>query len=297
MPDIAKDPKQYPQFNEVIASDLRTSLDLFLEEVIGSDAADFRQLLGANYVYLNGRLSQFYGADLSGRAVPKGLSGSKRARGVLTHPYLMSSFAYTASSSPIHRGVFCWSRVTSWAGCCDHRPRPSPRLAPDLHPDLTTAPARVTLQTKVESCQSCHGMINPLDLPWSISTLSVDIEKMRKGRPIDAPAHTRPARAKWSSSRESSCLRRSSPAAKKRTPPLSSSCSIIWSNSQSGRYGPQTLPNLRRFFAAPRFQSAEADGRNHRNVGFDVPRDTVVNLRLSRPGMKPPASRLLETMT
>ena len=28
IPDIAKDPKRYPQFNEVIASDLRTSLDL-----------------------------------------------------------------------------------------------------------------------------------------------------------------------------------------------------------------------------------------------------------------------------
>ncbi len=67
-PDIAKDPKRFPQFNEVIASDLRTSLDLFLEDVIGSEAADFRQLLRADYVYLNGRLAQFYGADLSADA-------------------------------------------------------------------------------------------------------------------------------------------------------------------------------------------------------------------------------------
>ena len=34
VPDIAKDPKRFPGFNEVIASDLRTSLDLFLDEVI-----------------------------------------------------------------------------------------------------------------------------------------------------------------------------------------------------------------------------------------------------------------------
>ena len=52
VPDIAKDPKRFPEFNEVIASDLRTSLDLFLDDVIGSEAADFRQLLRADYVYL-----------------------------------------------------------------------------------------------------------------------------------------------------------------------------------------------------------------------------------------------------
>ena len=108
VPDIAKDPKRYPQFNEVIASDLRTSLDLFLDEVIGSETADFRQLLRADYVYLNGRLAQFYGANLSlGCSVSEGGSGSSMSvPGVLTHPYLMASFAYTASSSPIHRGVF-----------------------------------------------------------------------------------------------------------------------------------------------------------------------------------------------
>ena len=46
VPDIAKDPKQYPQFNELIAADLRSSLDLFLEDIIGSESADFRQLCG-----------------------------------------------------------------------------------------------------------------------------------------------------------------------------------------------------------------------------------------------------------
>ena len=34
--DIVKDPKRFPQFNETVVSDLRTSLDLFLEDVIGS---------------------------------------------------------------------------------------------------------------------------------------------------------------------------------------------------------------------------------------------------------------------
>ena len=105
--DIVKDPKRYPEFNETVVSDLRTSLDLFLEDVIGSEASDYRQLLRANYVYLNGRLAPFYGAKLPADAPFQKVSLEQQERaGLLTHPYLMASFAYTATSSPIHRGVF-----------------------------------------------------------------------------------------------------------------------------------------------------------------------------------------------
>ena len=63
-PEVAKDPKLFPGFDEAVVSDLRSSLELFLDDVIGSEAADFRELLHANYLYLNGRLARFYGADL-----------------------------------------------------------------------------------------------------------------------------------------------------------------------------------------------------------------------------------------
>ena len=72
-PDLAKDPKRFPGFDAAVASDLRTSLELFLDDVVWSDASDFRQLLLADDVYLNGRLAKFYGADLPRRrAVPEG---------------------------------------------------------------------------------------------------------------------------------------------------------------------------------------------------------------------------------
>ena len=63
-PEVAKDPKLFPGFDEAVVSDLRSSLELFLDDVIGSEAADFRQLLHADYLYLNGRLARFYGVDL-----------------------------------------------------------------------------------------------------------------------------------------------------------------------------------------------------------------------------------------
>jgi hypothetical protein len=184
VPEIVKDPKQYPQFNEQIASDLRTSLDLFLGDIINSQVADFRQLLRADYVYLNGRLAQFYGADLSADSPFQkvALDGRERA-GVLTHPYLMADFAYTASSSPIHRGVFLARSVLGRVL------RPPPEavapLAPDLHPNLTTR-QRVTLQTKPESCQSCHGMINSLGFTLERFDAVGRYRNEEKGQPIDA---------------------------------------------------------------------------------------------------------------
>jgi Protein of unknown function (DUF1592)/Protein of unknown function (DUF1588)/PA14 domain/Protein of unknown function (DUF1585)/Cytochrome C oxidase, cbb3-type, subunit III len=159
-PEIAKDKNRFPEFSEEVAADLRTSLDLFLGDVVESEASDFRDLLTANWLYLNGRLAQLYRPDLPPDApfVKMALDPGERT-GVLTHPYLMAGFAYTATSSPIHRGVFIARSVLGRS----LRPPPmavSP-LPVELHADLTTR-ERITLQTKPEACQSCHTMINPL---------------------------------------------------------------------------------------------------------------------------------------
>ncbi len=182
--EVAKDPKLFPGFDEAVISDLRTSLELFLDEIIGSESADFRELLRARYLYLNGRLARFYGAKLPADApFQKVERGPRERAGVLTHPYLMASFAYTASSSPIHRGVFLSRSLLG-------RPlRPPPEavapLAADLHPSLTTR-QRVELQTKPESCQSCHAMINHLGFALEHYDAIGRYRDAEKGRPIDA---------------------------------------------------------------------------------------------------------------
>ena len=58
-------------------------------------------------MFLNGRLAKLYAADLPADApfTKVKLDAGKRA-GVLTHPYLLSAFAYSDHTSPIHRGVF-----------------------------------------------------------------------------------------------------------------------------------------------------------------------------------------------
>ena len=160
VPDIAKDARRFPGFDPAVVSDLRASLELFLDESIWRDNGDFRRLLLSDHLYLNERLAGFYGtalpAELGFQKVK--LNPEKRA-GVLTHPYLMAAFAYTGETSPIHRGVFVAR------GVLGRSLRPPPEaftpLAADLHPTLTTR-ERVILQTKPATCTGCHGIINPL---------------------------------------------------------------------------------------------------------------------------------------
>ncbi|MFL5339950.1 MAG: DUF1592 domain-containing protein [Gemmataceae bacterium] len=158
--DVSKDPKRFPEFDATVVSDLRTSLDLFLDEIVWSDASDFRRLLLSDELYLNGRLAKVYGTSLPADAgFQKVKLNPEQRAGVLTHPFLMAAFAHSGESSPIHRGVFLARGVLGLMM------RPPPEaiapLPPDLHPQLTTR-ERVMLQTKPNACMSCHAVINPL---------------------------------------------------------------------------------------------------------------------------------------
>lgn len=189
--DIAKDPEKYPEFDAAVIADLRTSLELFLDDVVGQGGGDFRRLLLEESVYLNDRLAGFYGADLPADATRPPASAAfqkvslnpETRAGVLSHPYLLAGFAYTSTSSPIHRGVFIARNVLG------RSLKPPPvavaPLSPDLHADLTTR-ERVLLQTEAEACQTCHNMINPLGFTLEHFDAVGRYRQEEQGKPIDA---------------------------------------------------------------------------------------------------------------
>jgi len=159
-PQLVKDSSRFSAFSPAVAAGLRTSLQLWLDEVLCGEHPDFRRLFTDKQVYLDGRLAALYGAPLHADAEfrPLCIDDGRRA-GLVTHPYMLSVLAYADSSSPIHRGVFL---ARSLFGNVLRPPKDavSP-LAAELHPDLTTR-QRVALQTKAVACQTCHTMINPL---------------------------------------------------------------------------------------------------------------------------------------
>jgi cytochrome c5 len=193
--ELDKSDSVYPDFTPELAADLRTSLELALEQAVDTAGGDFRSLLSSNTLFMNGRLAKFYAATLPADAVAVAASAAVESEfypvvfepehraGLVSHPFLLSGLAYLEASSPIHRGVFV-SRGLLGRGV---KPPPiavSP-TAPELSPELNTR-ERVALQTSPEMCVNCHNLINSLGFALENFDAVGRYRSEEKGRPVDA---------------------------------------------------------------------------------------------------------------
>ena len=155
----SKDPKIFPDFTPELLADLRESLFQFIDEVVWSEKSDYRELLQADYLLLNERLGKFYGHPVSGDEYQRVGFDPKQRAGVVTHPYLLASLAYTKQSSPIHRGVFLTRNIVGMS----LKPPQKAVVFEDSHfnPKLTMR-EKITELTRSGGCMTCHSMINPL---------------------------------------------------------------------------------------------------------------------------------------
>lgn len=187
--DLSKDQEQFPTFDASLVSDLRVSLGLLLDEVIASEHADFRQLVLSDGMYVNGRMAEFYNVEkVQGEGFQRVSVDPQQRAGIVSHPYMMAGFAYHATSSPIHRGVFV---ARSLLGRTLKPPQEAVTPIPaDLHPGLTTR-ERIALQTEPAACALCHKMINPLGFALENFDAAGRFREQEKNAAIDASGYYR----------------------------------------------------------------------------------------------------------
>lgn len=182
--DFSKDAKMYPDFTPDLVSDLRTSLNMFIDDVVWNGASDYRQLLLADYLHLNNRLAQFYGVSTNATDDFVKVKFDPRQRaGVVTHPFLLSAFAYQNNSSPIHRGVFLTRNIVGRA-----------LKAPPVAVAFNEAdfPANLSMREKIveltrpQACQGCHSVINPLGFSLEHYDAVGKFRTRENGKPINA---------------------------------------------------------------------------------------------------------------
>ena len=182
---IAKDPEVFPGYDNALEADLRTSLNLFIDNVIWQrTGADFRKLLTADYLPFSERLAKFYGAKRvadAGEFAPTRFAQEERA-GLLTHPYLLSLFSYHNTTSPIHRGVFVARRVLG------RELKPPPEAIvfknDEFDPHMTMR-EKITYITRDGGCMSCHSLINPAGFALERFDGVGRTRQTEKGRPIN----------------------------------------------------------------------------------------------------------------
>ncbi|MEO6035047.1 MAG: DUF1592 domain-containing protein [Verrucomicrobiota bacterium] len=185
--DLSKDIALYPGFSPEIISDLRVSLNIFLEDAVWNGPSDYRTLLRSDALFLNDRLAKFYGVELTetgtnGNFIKVKLDADERS-GVLTHPYLLAAFSYRRSTSPIHRGVFLTRNIVGRA----LKPPPMAQTFNEtaFAPHLTMREKVATL-TRSESCQTCHSVINPLGFSLENFDAVGKFRTTDNDQPIDA---------------------------------------------------------------------------------------------------------------
>ncbi|MCU0960743.1 MAG: DUF1592 domain-containing protein [Pirellulaceae bacterium] len=181
---LAKDRELFGEFDDALVGSLRDSLDLFLTDVIWHGDGDFRQLLRADYGYVDNRIAAYYGLPQDDATEFRRVSLPRdQYAGILTHPYLMARLAYHKSSSPIHRGVFV---VRSLLGRFLKPPPIAVAPADEaLDPQLTTR-ERVARQTSEPTCQTCHGLINALGFAFEHYDAVGKYRLLEKDQPVNA---------------------------------------------------------------------------------------------------------------
>ena len=181
--EIAKDQKEYPGFDQGVVMDLRTSLDLFAENIVWSEKSDYRQLLLGDTILMNQRLAKFYGQQVApgDGFQPVKMDADQRA-GVLTHPYLLATFSYTKSTSPIHRGVFVTRNIL---GRMLKPPPMAIAFMDDKFDPSFTMREKVTELTSKPACMSCHVTINPLGFSFERFDAVGRVRATDNKKPVD----------------------------------------------------------------------------------------------------------------
>ncbi|NJN06114.1 MAG: DUF1588 domain-containing protein [Rhodobacteraceae bacterium] len=181
--DITKDHQAFPDFDEALLADLHTSLEKFVEHVVWSDASDYRQLLEADYLFLNPRLAKFYGAETN---ATDGFTlvefDAQQRAGIFTHPLLLSAFSYHKSTSPIHRGVFLTRNVF---GRFLKPPPMAIEFMDDRFDPSLTMREKVTQLTSKDACMGCHVTINPLGFSLENYDAVGRYRTMDNDKPVD----------------------------------------------------------------------------------------------------------------
>ena len=186
---MAKDTKLYPQFTPELVSDLRLSLDLFLDDIFWGDKPDYRRLMLSNTMFVNKRIADFYSVqykpvdgstdeDFTSIAIP-----NQPRAGVVTHPFLLSTLAYYKDTSPIHRGVFITRRLL---GRMLNPPPVVTEFEESAFDPHLTMREKVAELTKASACQGCHHVINPLGFSLEHYDAVGLYRTTEKDKPIEA---------------------------------------------------------------------------------------------------------------
>jgi hypothetical protein len=150
----------FPDFTEELRGDFATEISMFLESVLLEDR-NVKELLTAEYTFVNDRLAEHYGLDgVYGPQFRRVVLDDPARHGLLGKAAVLLRTSYGDRTSPVLRGAWVLEKLMGTP------PAPPP---PGVETDLTTPEGeqpktiRVRLEQHREApnCNGCHGVIDP----------------------------------------------------------------------------------------------------------------------------------------
>jgi hypothetical protein len=159
---VAPDPGRYPDFDDSLREAFETETRLFLESQI-LDNHSVRDLLSADYTFVNERLAQYYGIpQVYGNHFRRVELEANGARGGLFgQASILTLTSYADRTSPVLRGKWLLDNVLG------SPPPPPPPDVPLLsetgaNGKLASVRERLELHRKNPACAVCHLKMDPL---------------------------------------------------------------------------------------------------------------------------------------
>lgn len=154
---LVKDENLFPQFSTKLAQAMREETLHLIGDVVWDQNGDYRDLLDADYTFVNGDLASLYGLPApdgdGSNFIKVQLPPEQKRGGLLGQASFLSLFSHTSLSSPTLRGKFVRERLL-----CQSIPAPPANVNTVLptDPNAKTARQKLEVHQTAPGCKSCH---------------------------------------------------------------------------------------------------------------------------------------------
>lgn len=181
---LTKDPALFPLYSVALAEAMHTESLMLLRDVVWDRDADVRELLDADYAFVNRDLATLYNlAPVAGTGFEKRTLTDGR-RGVFGQASFLARQAHPTSTSPTRRGRFISERLL-----CIDIPPPPPEIVTELPPPVPNMPMtmrqRLAQHSGFEQCASCHVRMDGIGLALENFDAIGKFRTTDEGLPID----------------------------------------------------------------------------------------------------------------
>jgi mono/diheme cytochrome c family protein len=184
---VDPDPRLFPGFTEQMRRDFTSEVELFLDSVFSADQSVIR-LVDGDYTFLNERLARHY--DIPGVYGPqfrKVKLENPNRHGLLGKSAVLLRTSYGDRTSPVLRGAWVLERMYG-TPATPPPPGVETNLSTPEGQKPTTIRARLEIHRAAQSCNACHGVIDPIGI--ALENFDVTGEwrdrDVAAGQPIDA---------------------------------------------------------------------------------------------------------------